>query len=258
MSAFDELTEKQPNPFDEAASKAEEPSESSTEKDETPSGQEGTEVEEVPEDLNKDSRPLHKDERFKSLIAERNRLREEREQWLEEKAKFYEERATVTTKSTEVQSKPSWFQKYFGDDEEAWQGFQGMNAKAKAEAKQEALEELRQESRQQEEQQKYWQTWVQDKLNELKETEGDFNENELTDVMRRFKPTDEQGNLDFRAGLNILRLEKGTQEKLKGVAKKKVAATLGTDKGKTEPQDDDVITPEKLKKMGGWDFTQSN
>lgn len=253
MSAFDELTEKKGSAFDELTSQ-ETPADSSPD-NETPAGQEDT-PEKVPDDLNKDTRPLHKDDRFKKLIDERNRLREEREELVREREELLARSQQI--KSPEVTSKPSWFQKYFGDDEEAWQGIKQLTASDREAIKQEAVQALREESGRAEKEAKYWQSWVEEKMADLRETEGDFDDNELSDVMRRFKPTDEQGNLDFKAGLGILRLEKGTDQKLKSVAKKTLAGGLTSDKGKSEPKDDDgPITPEKLKKMGGWDFSQS-
>ena len=226
----------------------ENPAESPT-AEEKPSGQGEDAVEEVPNDL--DDKPLHKDKRFKAVIEERNRLRDEREQLLRDQAEFYKEKAEKPEAKKES-DKPEWFKRYFGDDEEAWAGFQSMTSKAKKEAKQEALEEFESKQTQAQENQKKANDWVEEQVSSLKETEGEFDRNALLKIMDKYKPSDSEGNLDFKAGLEILRLQP-PENKEKSQARRKLADSLNSKSGKTEPSERGYQTAASLRKMGGWD-----
>jgi len=229
------------------------PSDSPTEKEEKPTGQAEDKVEDVPEDL--DDRPLHKDKRFKQVIEERNRLREEREALLREQAEFYKSKAE--TPAQKGSDKPEWFKKYFGDDEEAWKGFQGMAESAKKEAKKEAIEEYEARQTEAQESTKRANEWVKERISELKESGESFDENALRNVMVKYRPTDEEGNLDFRAGLELLKLQQ-PDAKEKGQTRRKLADSLNSKPGKTEPTERGYQTSASLRKMGGWDSIYEN
>lgn len=239
-------------PDDQLFGTEETPSDSSTEKEpeqteEQAPGQAEDAVEEVPNDL--DDRPLHKDKRFKSVIEERNALRERNAQILEELAEARKPQPQV---QTTTQGKPEWFKKVFGEDDDVWNGFQSMTAQAKEAAKQEALQEIEAKQSEAQETQKRANEWVEEQVSSLQETEGDFDRNALFKVMDKYRPTDEQGNLDFKAGLELLRLQ-NPPEKEKGQARRKLADKLNSSPGKTEPTAKAYVTSADLRRMGGWD-----
>lgn len=224
------------------------PTDSPTVTEEKPTGQAEDKVEEVPEDL--DDRPLHKDRRFKQVIEERNRLREEREALLREQAEFYKSKAETPTKKGS--EKPTWFTKYFGDDEEAWEGFHGMTEKAKEEAKKEAIEAYKAEQAEAQDSVKRANEWVEEQVKELKDSGEDFDKNALFKVMEKYRPTDAEGNLDFKAGLELLKLQQ-PDAKEKTQARRKLADGLNSKPGKTEPTERNYQTAASLRKAGGWD-----
>lgn len=225
------------------------PSDSPTEIEETAPSQAEDNVEDVPNDL--DDRPLHKDKRFKTVISERNTLRDENIR-LQERVRLIEEGKSETPSNQKSSDKPEWFKRYFGDDEEAWAGFQSMTSKAKDQAKKEALEEFDSKQTEAQETQKRANDWVEEQVSSLKETEGDFDRNALFKILDKYKPTDAEGNLDFKAGLEILRLQQ-PDTKEKSVARRKLADSLNAKGGKSEPSSRGYVTSAQLRKMGGWD-----
>jgi hypothetical protein len=218
------------------------PADPSPENEKTPAGQEG-EVETPPADL---KGSLHKDARFKRVIEERNRLRREREELIE-KLGSKEPADRQDIKATSTAQKPAWFAKYFGDDQEAWDGFQQMSRAAKEEAKREALAEFQEQSRSSEEQSKRWQSWVGEQVQTLEEEGETFDKNALFKVMDEYRPTDDEGNLDFRKGLELLRLK--TPQKDMGDRKKLADKLNGKGSGSEPRKREGVVTPKDLARM---------
>lgn len=234
------------------------PSESSTEKepekepaseteqtDKEPAGQGESGDGTAQDDLSSKSVPY---KRLKEVVDQRNVYRDKYEALLEQQATVKAD-APQTQTST---AKPEWFKKYFGDDDEAWQGFQGMTSTAKEEAKREALQEIETKQTEAQETAKRANEWVEEQVSSLKETEGDFDRNALFKVMDKYRPTDDQGNLDFKAGLEILRLQPA-ETKEKSQARRKLADKLNSSSGKTEPSTRSYVTRADLQRMGGWD-----
>lgn len=241
------------NIFDEveaSASKTETaPVESSAKEEETPTGQEG-EIEEAPKDLD-DKTPLHKDERFKRVIEERNRERQEKHELLARLEALENERRPEPSKSTSA--KPAWFAKYFGDDDEAWEGFQSMTASAKAEAKAEAVAELRREQEQSSKEIQRWEKMNNERMDELEEEGERFDRNALTKLLLERPIYDSEGNLDFRTGLELLKLKDPKPSK---VAEKRLAGAKATQMPRgSEPKKSDGLTSAEIRKMRaaeGW------
>lgn len=223
------------------------PPDSSPEKAEEAAGQPETSVEEVPKDLGE--KPLHTDKRFKTVIEERNRYREEAAQVREAQAELerrlqdLERRPSPETQGT----KPEWFKRYFGDDEEAWNGFQSMTRSAKEEAKREALQEFESTLTAEEKSLNEAREYNQSQMQSLRDEGEDFDVNELTAVMLKYKPTTEDDQLDFRAGLEILKLQKPKDGKPQ--ARRQLASSLNQSKGAAEPQSKDYVTAADLRMM---------
>lgn len=242
------------NVFDAAASeneakKEDGTSESSPENAETSAGQDGG-VEEAPKDLN-DKTPLHKDARFKRVIEERNRERAEKRELLERLERLEKGGKEAQTKAS---AKPAWFAKYFGDDEEAWQGFQQMTSAAKEEAKAEALAELKREQETSSKESQRWTGWVNEQIEALEDEGETFERNALLKVMDEYRPTGEDGNLDFRKGLELLKL-KGAKPSNVAAKREAGARAHGSARGGAEPAKKTGLTSDDIRKMRaaeGW------
>ena len=212
-----------------------EPSDSSPET-EKPAGQ-GESIEEAPKDLN-DKTALHKDARFKRVIEERNRERAEKRELLERLEKL--EKGNQPTQTKTPTTKPAWFAKYFGDDEEAWQGFQQMTASAKEEAKAEAIADIKREQESERNSSSKWDKWVNEQVESLEEQGETFERNALLKVMDQYRPTDDEGNLDFHKGLELLRLKGDKPSQVE--AKRKAAAMTATPMKGSEPSKRNVVS----------------
>ena len=93
----------------------------------------------------------------------------------------------------------------------------------------------------------YWNNWVGDQVQSLKDEGLKFDKNELMKVMYDYKPTDDEGNLDFRKGYEIMEvLKKKDPEKTE--ARKKIADEGKDSKG--EPANKKWKTPDDLVGVG--------
>lgn len=245
------------NIFDAAAeegSKDTDTSESLTEDTETSTESDGSAsqtLEEAPKDLN-DKTPLHKDARFKRVIEERNRERAEKRELLERLERL--EKGSPSSQQKTSSSKPAWFAKYFGDDQEAWDGFQSMTASAKEEAKAEAIAELRREQETSSKEVQKWEQTNNERMDELEEEGESFDRNALIKLLVQRPIYDAEGNLDFRTGLEIL---KARTSKPSNIAAKREAGAkaTGSAKGGSEPTKKSGMTSEEIRKMRmaeGW------
>lgn len=227
------------NIFDAAAATAtqEEPetSESSNET-EKPAGQAGEE--EAPKDL-KPGEPLHKDERFRRLIADKNRLKQERDEMLDRISRLEQtQRAPERPQANEPI--PAWFANYFGTEaqaKEAWEHLKPADLNA---LKAEIRDDLRREQEAQTQSTQKWDRWVNDQVESLEEEGETFERNALLKVMDQYRPSDNEGNLDFRKGLELLRLKGEKPNQVE--AKRKAAAMTGTAAKGSEPSKKNVVS----------------
>lgn len=127
-----------------------------------------------------------------------------------------------------------------------------MTSEAKEEAKREALKEMESKQTEAQENAKRANDWVEEQITSLKDSGEDFDRNALFKTMEKYRPTDAEGNLDFKAGLELLRLSQ-PDGKEKVQAKRKLADSLNSRPGKTEPTSRGYKTSADLRKMGGWD-----
>lgn len=205
-----------------------------------PEQESGGDVETTPNDLKGD---LHKDARFRRVIEQRNRLREQ----LREATAPKQPEQRQEQQQSQGQSRPAWFAKYFGDDDEAWEGFRQMTASARDEAKREALAEIRREADEKAADAKKWNDWVAEQKTDLMD-EGEVADeqewNRLCKVMDQFGPTTD-GRLDFRKGLAIMR----QQFQPKGMGdRRKLADSMNT-RPKGDAPRPKVVTSADLRRM---------
>lgn len=198
--------------------------------------------------------PWHKHPRW---IAQRKKqealeaeLQEQRE-WREKMEAQLQQR-TGAEEDEELPPIPSWFIEAYGDDAELWALHVENETKREAEAEERILARL--QARQQEESGREEQSlqWVDDQLAEVRENladgEPDFEDNALLKIVTEFRPSDQEGNLDFRAAYNILQKMKPIVEapapkpKNGTIDKKNIAAHVIP--SSSEPEDEVIASNE--------------
>lgn len=179
---------------------------------------------------NEDNLPFHKHPRWIERDNELNSLKEreeERERELAELRSFKEEteRKFSHFERTEGSKIPNWFVELYGENEAAWQAYSEHEKAQREEIKREAIAELEQRSQQAVQEEERWVKWAQDSFTKLEGKGYQFDRNELADVMVKYRPTDENNNLDFEAGYEILTLQKQkeAQDPVKSHARKAIA-----------------------------------
>jgi len=218
---------------------------------ETPAEIKPEEEKETPAEENKETEekiPFHKHPRFKSLVEEKNRYKEELDELKERvESKFSE----LEESRSQTQPIPNWFSDAFGDNPEVWEKYQSHEKEAREEIKREIREELESEQNHKAEESQKWEDWVDDQIETLKDDGLKFEKNELMKVMVDYKPTDEQGNIDFKRGYEILQMTK-KKDPEKSEARKQIA---DDGKPKGEPREKKWKTPEDMKGQG-WEINQ--
>ncbi len=182
------------------------PSESLTEKEpkESEVKEEPKEGDSTPE---KDI-PFHQHPRWIERENELKELRQRDEERSREMAelKSFKEELYKSNDSIEV---PEWFGGGVNTPENkiAWQKYLAHEEQKAIEIEQRLIEKQEQQKIQQETETKYWSKWVDEGIDKLIK-EDNFNpseRNELIKTMLKYRPTDEEGNFDFKAGLEIYR-----------------------------------------------------
>lgn len=230
------------NIFDAAqaeTAKQEEPetSESSTET-EKPAGQAET-SEEVPKDL-KPGEALHKDERFRRTIADKRRAIQERDDAFRRIEELERRLNQPAPKQNTNEPIPAWFANYFGTEAQAKEAWENLKPVDRDGLKAEIRDELRREQEAERASTQKWDRWVNEQVESLEEEGETFERNALLNVMNKFKPTDDEGNLDFRKGLELLRLQGEKPSQVE--AKRKAAAMTATPQKGSEPSKRNVVS----------------
>lgn len=194
-----------------------------------------------------DNIPFHKHPRWIERENELKELRETNEataRELEELRKMQEEAASKIHTSTDI---PDWFVELYGENEAAWQKYSEHSKVEREALKRELLAEQENAKRAEVEEAKKWEKWVDDEIAALKEEGNEFDTNKLSKIMLDYSPTDTDGNLDFKKGLEIYKaLEKAPQDDTKSKARKELAdTTTGSPKG--DPPKKDYMTPSDLR-----------
>ena len=229
------------NPFEDNEEK-ETPADSPTEtkpEEEKPSqeGEKESSEEKKPEDSNtpEEQIPFHKHPRWKEIYSKNQEL----EQKVAELSRFKEE---ISPKLQELEEKkqpiPNWFADTFGEDEAKWEAFQTYDRQRREEIKDEIYSENEEYYRNQQEQTKKWSDWTTNQLQDLKDEGLKFEENELLKVLVDYKPVDDQGNLNFHKGYEILLKGKAADEveKSRKTEQKKKIASQSMAEGSGESQ----------------------
>lgn len=180
-----------------------------------------------------DNLPFHKHPRFKNLIKENKELKT----MLAE----INEKLSVQPKGPEGdQGKdtiPNWFKTIYGDNQDLYKEFSTYSAEQQKEIVAKAVETLREEFTRPQREAEQVQTWIHEKLTELHDDGEEFEDEDLISVMKEYTPFGENGQLDFRKGLKLMRAfatvkSKDTTDKEKSEARKKIGAmTAGGGQG---------------------------
>lgn len=257
----EEKEEKKEEKAEKKDEEKETPTDSPTEetKTEEPPASEGGEEEKPQENIQSEVKPppFNEHPRWRQL-QQRSEEREEAYQELQEKQIELERQLKEKQQSQEPM--PNWFQEQFGDNPQVWQGFRDYNQVQREQLKAEILQEQQAVTQQQVEQAKYWENWVEDSIMTVEQEQGiDLSQgqerNAYLKFMGDYRPTDDQGNLDFKRGWDLYSQTKSQPKQ--NVAEKKEVAAATMDEGKGQPKKKDYLTPNDLKGTG-WDEELDN
>lgn len=198
--------------------------------------------------------PFHEHPRWKEREAELKELRQFQEEARERLQKLDELESRV--KPVDGEKIPQWFKNMYGDDPETWNDYVNARKEEKELWKRELLEEQEAERTRAEQETAYWTSWVDEQVNNLADAGVGFDPKrdsvELKNIMLKYRPTDEEDNLDFKAGWEILQIARAKQEvaTTKRTDEKKKVATLTTDRSRGETQRKDFVTNHDLQSKG--------
>jgi len=197
--------------------------------------------------------PFHQHPRWKALHKELKDLRTFKDEMVERFTQKEEEPAKPQNSSI-----PDWFVEIFGEQPSAWEKFSRYNAQTREQIKEEIFSELQSKAEEQQQQTVHWNQWVDKELQELGDDKGvDLTDkeggnsirNEIIKVAIKYKPTDEEGNIDLRAAYEIWQSTKKEDDISKVTAKKQVAG-LASVKSKGESQPKDFMTSNDFRGKG--------
>lgn len=142
---------------------------------------------------------------------------------------------------------PDWFKELYGDNEIAWQKYDEHEKDKEAEIEKRVIERQDFQRQRAEEEVKYWNKWVDDEVTKLQDEGLKFERNELIKTMLDYRPTDEKGNFDFKAGYRIFEALKAKEiDPARSEARKKLADTT-TKTSPSEKGSKDYMTSNELR-----------
>lgn len=178
--------------------------------------------------------------------------------WIEREKELEEVKARETQISQELQelkdarskpvdtSIPEWFRELYGENKVAWEKYSVREVEREKEIETRLIERQTQAVQEQQAEAQRWSKWVDDEITKL-ETEGNtFDRNKLIKTMLDYRPTDENNNFDFKAGLKIYQALEAQPDPAKAVARKELADKTTTS-SKGEPAKKDYLTAADLR-----------
>lgn len=230
----------------EEESKEESKDKSEEETKETEESKDSTETE--------DKVPFHKHPRWKSMYEKNKDMAEV----IDDLKAFKDEvqpKLKELTQAQQTQQTPSWFTDIAGDNPEAWTKYQAHETALKKQIKEEFQQEQTDLQDKQKKEADKWTNWVEDSVQGLKDEGLKFDRNELMKVVVEYRPTDNEGNLDFKKGYEIMTKLNAVQknEKTQKVKEKKKVASQTMEDSKGETKTKDFVTTHDLKNQ---DWTQ--
>jgi len=157
------------------------------------------------------------------------------------------------TKHEEQPSIPKWFSDVYGADPTLWTQYSTMETQRRTEIKQEIFGEMQAQQQAQQAQAKRWENWVAENVQALKDDGASFDENRLMDFVLKYRPIDEQGNIDIKKGYELYsQINQASQANPSMTARKQAAAGTMSSAREAAPQ---VGTPiEKLRRKSMLDL----
>lgn len=192
--------------------------------------------------------PLNKDKRWQDMresIKQRDSQMEEMKK--EHQAQISELKELIQSGKSQPAKAPKAFAELFGiDTEEAWSKWLELSQATVTPVDEKALEAkiLKQiEAKQQEQSQaqKKQLEWVDTELGKLKEEGLKFEKNELLSILDTYRPTDENGYLDFRKGYELLQMANATKPANHRKQARKELAGKTASSGAGDPTPSDVV-----------------
>jgi hypothetical protein len=236
----------------------EKPAESSTEKSETdkaPSQEGAKEEDDVSGETtasksntsDENQIPFNKHPRWKELQEQNDFLKSELENLKNTVGSFTPKLEALETQREQLKEVkiPKLFTDVYGDDAKAhWEEYrQEIDAQIKA-AQLEVYNSIQAEKQAQTEESQRWNAWMVDSMKRVEQTyevsmpEGSSDRNEFLKYVLKYKPTDDNGNIDFVLGYELFSQSKEAERSKKSEknnARKSIAAVTTSEKG-AEPK----------------------
>lgn len=193
-----------------------------------------------------DNLPFHKHPRWKALVEENKTFKAKAEEFDTLKAEIERLKGSVPTQPAAI---PDWFQKLYGDNQEAWEIYSAQQNERETHILEKAKAEILAEQRREKEQQAYWGKWIDEQVASLEDEGLQFDRNKLLKIVDQYHPTDEKGNFDFRRAYEIYKVLE-TQDKAKEAPKndaRKSLASQTLDTRPVETKEKTVATPKDVR-----------
>lgn len=208
--------------------------------------------------LDEDNIPFHKHPRWQELQRERVELKESQDKLLREIEELKTQKQPV---HEEVKLPESWLIRY-GDSVESKAAYQKYMSEELPQLKKEILSELKAEQEQAVKKEQEVVKWVENEIAKVAtEFNVDFGENESLKneylaFMNQRRPTDADGNIDFKSGWQWFKEIQQVKElnKSKKQEDRKKVARLTSSEVEAEEQKDTALTAKQLRYMGWTDL----
>lgn len=207
-----------------------------------------------------------KDEPFhKRWEQQRNKLKrefeEELDSKLQEQSQQFEERLKAYRPTDQSQQVPNWVKKIYGDSPDGVEFYKDYLVEEEAKTlrlKQQIFAESQQAVQLKQKEEEKWQGWVSDQLERLTDDGKTFDRNKLLKVASDYKPTDDEGNIDFLKAYELYqKFEASEVNSEKSDARKRLAgATISSAPNTTETTKKTYETPETLRNKSWYDLTR--
>lgn len=197
--------------------------------------------------LDEKPEPFHKHPRWKKMQDENKDLRSE----LDDMNTTVDEIKDSQQPQGQTQL-PDWWIKLAGSDDvsrSAYEGFTQQTKVTRDELREELIAEQEANLEEQQSEKQYWDSWVEEEVQTLKDSGKVFDKNELIKIAMEYQPTDDEGGISLTKAYDILslkKLEKDGKGKDKSDARKKIASDTTSD-GQGEQTPSNTIDPQELR-----------
>lgn len=196
-----------------------------------------------------EDKPFHKHPRWREVYAKAQKVDE-----LERRLQELAEKPEPKPQEPPVSYAPKWFRDAYGDNQEAWADYQKTQEqtiqKAVAEAQQRTLSKIEEQKKAEQEAVAKADAWIQGELDALKDEGAKFDQNKLLKIVSDYRPVDVNGLWNIRKAYEIYQIMDRKDAEKTGAKKRLAASTVST--GASDSSDDEVMTPSKIRKMGGF------